>query len=78
MAHQSTFSASFPPIPEFNALNRVKHLCHTFKYFETPAIMESPSNKIFLKRTVALKASIKILNTIIVLQLFNQKSFNIS
>ena len=40
--------------------------------------MESPSNKIFLKRTVALKASIKILNTIIVLQLFNQKSFNIS
>ena len=44
MAHKSTLSARSPPIPEFNALHGVKYLRHSFKYFETPAIMESPTN----------------------------------
>ena len=45
MARQSTRS---PPIPIFNAFNRVKYLCHTLKYLERPAIMESPRNKVFV------------------------------
>ena len=48
LVHQSTFSTWSPPIPKFNAFNGVKYLCHTFKYLEKPAIMESPSNKVFV------------------------------
>ena len=45
---QSTFPARSPPISQFNALSGVKYLCHTFKYLERPAILESPSNKVFV------------------------------
>ena len=48
MARESTLSAWFSSIPEFNAINGVKYLCHTFKYFERPAIVECPSNKVFV------------------------------
>ena len=46
--HQSTFSNQSPPIPKFNTFNGIKYLCHAFKYLERPAIMESPSNKVFV------------------------------
>ena len=45
---QSTFSTQSLPIPKFNAFNGVKYLCHTFKYLEKLAIMESRSNKVFV------------------------------
>ena len=45
MAHQSIFSTSSLKGPEFNAFDGVKHLCHTSKYLERPAIMVFPSNK---------------------------------
>ena len=45
---QSTFSTRSPPFLKFNAFNGVKYLCHTFKYLERPAIMKSPSNKVFI------------------------------
>ena len=48
MARHSTFSARSPPIPEFNDFNGVKNLCHTFEYLKSPAIMESPRNKMFV------------------------------
>ena len=48
LVHQNTFFTRSPPIPKFNALNGVKYLCNTFKYLERPAIMESPSNKVFI------------------------------
>ena len=35
------FSTRSPSIPEFNAFYGVKNLCHTLKYLERPAIMES-------------------------------------
>ena len=41
-------SSRSSPIPEFNHFNRVKYLWHTFEYLERPAIMESPSKKVFL------------------------------
>ena len=46
LAHQSTFSTRFLSIPKFNAFNDAKYLCHTFKYLERPAIMESHTNKV--------------------------------
>ena len=47
MACHSTFSALFLPVPKFNVFSGVKYFCHTFKYLERPAIMESPRNKVF-------------------------------
>ena len=46
--HRSTFSTRSPPIPKFNAFNGVTYFCHTFKYLERSAIMESPSKKVFV------------------------------
>ena len=48
LAHQSTFPAWSLPIPKFNAFSGVKYLCHTSKYLERPAIMETSSNKLFV------------------------------
>ena len=48
MARQSTFFHRSPPVPEFNAFNWVKLLCHTFRYLERPGIMDSSSNKLFV------------------------------
>ena len=50
LVRQSTFSTRSPPVPKFNAFNEVKYLCHTYysEYLERPAIMKSPSNKVFV------------------------------
>ena len=48
MADQSTFSTWSPPAPEFYTFKGVKYLCHNFTFLERPAIMESPSNKMFV------------------------------
>ena len=48
LARQSTFSAGSPSSPKFNACNGVTYLCHTFKYLERPALMESLSNNVFV------------------------------
>ena len=48
LACQSKFFTRSPPIPKFNVFNEVKYLCHNFKYLERPAIMESPSNEVFV------------------------------
>ena len=49
MPPQSTFTTWSPSMPEFSMFNGVKYLCHTFKYLEKPAMMESLSNKVFVE-----------------------------
>ena len=51
MAHQRAFSGRSRPVPEFDALYGVKYICHVFGHLERPAIMESPSNKLFVTVT---------------------------
>ena len=48
LACQSKFSTWSPPIPKFNVFNEVKYICHTLKYLERPALMESPGNEVFV------------------------------
>ena len=50
MVPQSTVSIWSPSMLEVNKFDGLKYLCHTFKYLEKPAIIESPSNKVFLER----------------------------
>ena len=63
MAHWNTFSTESPPIPEFNAFNGVKYFCHNLKYPQRPAIMESPSNKVFVTVCRQMKCLYTVSNT---------------
>ena len=50
MVPQGTVSIWSPLMLEVNKFDGLKYLCHTFKYLEKPAIIESPSNKVFVER----------------------------